>query len=137
VANSFVLDSFAVLALLGGEPGGVEVARLLHQAAAGEVRLQISWANLGEVAYIVERRWGERRLHQVLALLAATELEPMLVEQSLALAAAHVKAHHPIAYADAFAAALAQQSGAVLVTGDPEFQHLEDVVKIQWLPRSP
>ena len=53
----------------------------------------------------------------------------------LALAAAHLKAHHSIAYADAFAAALALQSSAVLVTGDPEFRHLEDVVEIHWLPR--
>ncbi len=133
----YVLDSFAVLALLGAEAGAAEVAALLQQAEAGHIRLLISWVNLSEVAYIVERCHGTRRLQQALATLAMTRLEAVTVEQALALAAAHLKAHHPIAYADAFAAALAQQSGAVLVTGDPQFHHLEDVVSVHWLPCSP
>jgi ribonuclease VapC len=137
VGETCVLDSFAVLGLLGREPGGADVARLLRQARDGQVRLLISWVNLGEVAYVVERRYGERRLQQVLAMLAATELEAVPVEQTLALAAAHIKAQHAIAYADAFAAALALQSAATLVTGDPEFHLLEDIVPIHWLPRSP
>jgi hypothetical protein len=42
---------------------------------------------------------------------------------------------HAVAYADAFAAALAQESAATLVTGDPEFEILGDVLTIQWLPQ--
>jgi ribonuclease VapC len=64
----------------------------------------------------------------------ATELEIMPVERELALMAAHIKARHAIAYADAFAAALAQHVTATLVTGDPEFRLLEGVLNIQWLP---
>lgn len=134
--EAYVLDSFAVLALLGAEAGGDEVAALLQQAGKGQIRLLLSWVNLGEVAYIVERRHGMQRLQQVLATLAVTHLEAVVVDQALTLTAAHIKAHHPIAYADAFAAALAQQSEAVLVTGDPEFHHLDDIVEIRWLPRS-
>ena len=131
-----VLDSFAVLALLGGEPGGEEVARLLQQAQEGEVHLLMTWVNVGEVAYIVERRWGKEQLRQMLAVLEETALEIVPVGQELALAAAHVKAEHPLAYADAFAAALAAKMGATLVTGDPEFRLLEDTIRIHWLPRS-
>jgi predicted nucleic acid-binding protein len=134
--ETWVLDSFAVLALLGGEPGGEEVMRLLHQAREGQARLLMTWINLGEVAYIVERRWGQGRLRQVLATLEATALERVPVERELALAAAHVKAEHPLAYADAFAAALTAQTEATLVTGDPEFRLLEDNIRIHWLPRS-
>lgn len=54
--ETWVLDSFAVLALLGREPGGEEVGHLLQQAQEGEVRLLMTWVNVGEVAYIVERR---------------------------------------------------------------------------------
>ena len=132
-----VLDSFAILALLGAEAGGAEVADLLRQAGNGRIRLLICWVNLGEVAYIVERRYGARRLQQVLATLAATNLEPVAAEQTLTLAAAHIKAQHAIAFADAFAAALTLQSAATLVTGDPEFHLLEDFVPVHWLPRSP
>jgi len=36
------------------------------------------------------------------------------------LAAARIKAMHPLAYADAFAIATAAAHGAILLTGDPE-----------------
>ncbi len=35
--------------------------------------------------------------------------------------------------ADAFAAALAKEKKAVIVTGDPEFNALEKEIKINWL----
>jgi ribonuclease VapC len=38
-----------------------------------------------------------------------------------------------IAYADCFAAALALQQNATLVTGDPEFKHLENQITIHWV----
>lgn len=131
-----VLDSFALLAMLGGEPGGEEVAHLLEQAQKGAIRLLMTWVNAGEVAYIVERRWGQRQLHQMLAVLDETALEIVPVGRELALAAAHIKAGHPLAYADAFAAALAVKMGAPLATGDPEFRLLEDTLRIHWLPQS-
>jgi predicted nucleic acid-binding protein len=133
VVETWVLDSFAILALLGNEPGSEEVSRLLRRAETGETRLLMTWVNVGEIAYIVERRWGEDRLLQVLATLEATALEIVAVARELALAAAHIKATHSLAYADAFAAALAANSEATLLTGDPEFQRLEDSVDIQWL----
>lgn len=133
--ETYVLDSFAILALLGKEPGSGEVAHLLQKAQSGTARLLLTWVNLGEVAYIVERRWGEKRLHQVLATLEATVLEVVPVERELALAAAHIKAAHLLAYADSFAAALAEKARATLVTGDPEFRGLEESIHIHWLPR--
>jgi ribonuclease VapC len=135
VPDTFVLDSFAVLALLGREPGGDAVAELLRRAQAGEARVLITWVNAGEVAYIIERRWGLERSYTALAILEATALEIVPVERDLAIAAAHIKASHAVAYADAFAAALAQETAAALVTGDPEFKLLEDVLTIHWLPQ--
>jgi predicted nucleic acid-binding protein len=135
VTETFVLDSFAVLALLGREPGSQEVANLLRKAQEEETRIQMTWVNAGEVAYIVERRWGVERLYATLALMEATALEIVSVERELARMAAHIKAEHAIAYADAFAAALAQHHAATLVTGDPEFKVLESVLDILWLPQ--
>jgi ribonuclease VapC len=135
VAEPFVLDSFALLALLGREPGSQEVAGLLRKAQQGQARVLMTWVNAGEVAYIVERRWGAERLVAVLAMLETTALEMVPVERELALRAAHLKARHALAYADAFAAALAQQYAATLVTGDPEFKPLEAFLDIHWLPQ--
>jgi len=50
--------------------------------------------------------------------------------------AAHLKAHHSISYADAFALALAQQEQAILLTGDPEFQQVASLAAIEWLPQA-
>jgi len=120
---------------LGREPGSQEVANLLRKAQEEETRVLMTWVNAGEVAYIVERRWGRERLYTALAVMEATALEVVSVERELALMAAHIKAEHAIAYADAFAAALAQQCAATLVTGDPEFKLLEGVLDIHWLPQ--
>ena len=135
MAETYVLDSFAILAVLGREAGGDQVADLLRRAQVGEAHLMMTWVNVGEVAYIVERRHGSGRLYEVLGLLGSTAIEFVPVGRSLALRAAGIKAGHALAYADAFAAALAASEGAVLVTGDPEFKPLEGTVSIHWLPR--
>lgn len=133
--ESYVLDSFALLALLGAEAGDEAVAGLLRQSGRG-TQVLMSWVNAGEVAYIVERRWGRERVYEVLAFLEAAGTELVPVERELALEAAHIKAEHPLAYADAFAAALAMARGATLVTGDPEFRPLQASLPIRWIRES-
>ncbi|MCL7452982.1 MAG: type II toxin-antitoxin system VapC family toxin [Anaerolineae bacterium] len=135
MTETFVLDSFAVLALLGREPGSQKVADLLRKAQDDGTRVLMTWVNAGEVAYIVERRWGAERLYAALAVIEATALEIVSVERELALMAAHIKAEHAVAYADAFAVALAEHRAAKLVTGDPEFKRLEGILDIHWLPQ--
>ena len=112
---SVCLDSWAVLAWLDGD----EPAASAVDEALGTERPWMSWLNLGEVAYQLERRHGAgeaatvvRRLRAALAL---DELTPERV-----LAAARIKATHPIAFADCFAAATAAARDAPLYTGDPE-----------------
>lgn len=136
MSERYVLDSFALLALLGKEPGSERVQDLLEKAEAGRVEVSMTWVNVGEVAYIVERRWGKARVYQVLGTLEATAVEMREVGRELVLAAAEIKAGHPLAYADALAAALAMREKAVLVTGDPEFKHLESFLPIEWLPEA-
>lgn len=133
MSDSYVFDSFAILAFLCGEPGGGDVSRLLREGEEGRARLLMTWVNMGEVAYIIERRWGRMRLLQVLASLEATAIEFISVGRELALAAARVKAQHALAYADAIAAALALDQKATLVTGDPEIRALEGVLRVRWL----
>lgn len=131
--DTWVLDSYAVLALLQGEPGAEDVVKRIEAAQQGKSRVLITWVNVGEVLYTIERRRGADTLPQVLGLLEASAVSFVDVDRGLALAAASIKANHPLAYADAFAAALAIREGAPLVTGDPEFRQLEDQVAIHWL----
>jgi ribonuclease VapC len=130
--NSYVLDSFAVLALLNNESGAARVEELLRQAESG-VRVVMSLINLGEVAYIVERRWGAEKLRTMLAFLEATALEVTAVDREQVFAAAHIKALYPLAYADAFAVALTRELNAILLTGDPEFKALSGFIAVEWM----
>ena len=52
---------------------------------------------------------------------------------ALAKQAASFKARHKMSYADCFAAALAKQKNAELITGDSEFKAVEKEIRIQWL----
>jgi predicted nucleic acid-binding protein len=112
---SACLDSWAVLAWLDGdEPAAAAVDEVL---AAG--RPWMSWLNLGEVAYQLERRHGAgEAAHVVGRLRAAIALDDVTPQR--VLAAAHLKAVHAIAFADCFAAATAAARDATLLTGDPE-----------------
>jgi PIN domain nuclease of toxin-antitoxin system len=133
MVETYVLDSYAILALLGEETGSDKVATILRQAQKEIALALITWVNVGEVAYIVERRWGTGQVSRVLGNLEATKISIVPVERDLALVAAHIKAEHSLSYADAFAAALAIREKAVLVTGDPEFRALEPLLTIEWI----
>ncbi len=79
----------------------------------------MSWISLGEVSYFVERRAGADRARRVVRELRL-RLTLDLPTEARVLAAAHLKAEYPMAYADAFAVATAIAHSANLLTGDPE-----------------
>lgn len=112
---SVVLDSWAILQYLeDGEPAASAVAALLESQTP-----VVSWINLGEVFYIVRRRAGEAAAQAAVRDLQE-ELTAELPTPARVIEAARIKADHPMAYADAFAAATAVGRGAALWTGDPE-----------------
>lgn len=133
--SAYVLDSYALLALFASESGWRNVKKLLGHALAGRCKLLMSVVNLGEVLYIVERNLGLREVHRTLARIEELPIEISDADRTVTVAAAHIKAHYKIAYADCFAAALAKQEKADLVTGDPEFKPLEKdaVLSMVWL----
>jgi len=131
--RELVLDSFALLAYFFGEPTASRVRDILREASMGKARLSLTTVNLAEVAYRLERAWGEDRMLEALALIDSYPIQIVEIDRELALAAAHIKASHSVALADCFAAALAQRLGAAVLTGDPDFQRLEGVVAVEWL----
>jgi uncharacterized protein len=114
-ARSYCLDSWAVLRFLEGSSSAARRVRQVMRAGPPIM----SWINLGEVYYTVHRVAGAAEAEATLAL-----LRPLLaldaVSADRVLAAARIKAAHPLAYGDAFAIATAAAHGAVLLTGDPE-----------------
>jgi predicted nucleic acid-binding protein len=110
-----VLDSWAVLRFLeNAGPAADLVAALLD-----EQRPLISRINLGEVHYVVRRSHGEDVAMETVRDLRDV-VDVRLPDERAVLDAARIKADYPLAFADAFGAALAVAEGATLWTGDPE-----------------
>jgi ribonuclease VapC len=108
------------------------VRTLIHDAEQRRVRLYVSLINWGEVFYIVRREKGEVAAQEVIARLDVLPIALRSVDRKLVQAAATLKAAHPIAYADAFAAATANLLNVPVVTGDPEFRRLQPETKVVW-----
>jgi predicted nucleic acid-binding protein len=133
--HDYVLDSYALLAYLENETGSDRVKGLLEDAKVRKTRTYMCTVNLGEVMYIIERERGLRKAQETLALINVLPVEIIAADRDLTLTAAHLKAKSPVAYADCFAAALALNKDATIVTGDPEFRKIqsETNIRIEWL----
>ena len=129
----YLLDSFALLAYLNAEPGGRRVQDVLTLAKDHKCHLVMSLINLGEVLYITERSRGLPAAQSVQALVESLPLELLEASRDLILEAAHIKASRALSYADSLAAASAIRENAVILTGDPEFKTVADLVKVEWL----
>ncbi len=132
--DRFVLDAFALMALLQAEPGASRVDTLIEQADAGGTDLFIPVVNLGEVFYTVENRRGLQTAQETLAVIDQSPIQMVDVDLTLALSASRLKSKARLGYMDCFVAALAQQLQATVVTGDPDFKKVEAVVSVEWLP---
>lgn len=117
---SACLDAWAILAWLDGEePALSRIDGLI------ESRPVVSWINLVEVYYRLERDHGRFRADETLTSLRA-RLAPDLPGTARMIEVARLKARVSIALADCFAATTAAAHGLVLLTGDPELLELDD-----------
>lgn len=130
---TYVLDSFALLAYLQDEPVAARIEKLLENAEKGKCRLLLSIINLGELLYIIERRGRVAKAQDALALIRQLPIDVVPADEQMVFAAAHIKANHTLSYADAFVVALAIQENATILTGDPEFQAIENLLTVEWL----
>jgi predicted nucleic acid-binding protein len=130
-----VLDASALLAMFFGEPGMEKMRDLFHKAAEADRPVFISAVNWAEVLYRMERQQGKAGWETARQFESTTPLETVPVDRELAEAAAHLKNEHGLGLADAFAATLAKNKKAELVTADTEFKALEKEIKINWLGR--
>ena len=130
-----VLDSHALLAFFQGEQAAPVVKRILLEAEAGRHRLLLCVVNWGEIYYNILRRTSPDMAERMAREIAIMPIELVPVEADLQLVrqAALYKASGRLAYADAFAAALAKLRNAELITGDHDFKAVEGEIKIGWL----
>jgi len=133
-APPVVFDSHALLKLLRDEPGAEEVEKILTEAARRDEPAHMTEVNYAEVQYIVRRKDGEAVWQTIARELVAAPIQFHVADRVLADSAADFKTRFKISLADAFAAALAKEQDAELVTGDREFKVVErELKKIRWL----
>jgi ribonuclease VapC len=131
--KAIAFDSWAVLAYLEGEPSAKKVADHIADAHEQDIPLFISVVNAGEVWYIIAREASVTDADRSITELRHLGVDFVDADWTLAHDAGEFKSKYKMSFADCFAAALAKQKKALLLTGDPEFKQVETLITIDWL----
>lgn len=128
-----VLDAWALLAWLEGQPARPAVDTLLERSARGEIDLYVNMINVGEVYHQLAKRRGVGAAEEFLEDLdSSLPVKTLIPSRALIIEAARLKNRYPISYADGFAAATAAGLSATLVTGDPELRTVAGL-DLEWI----
>jgi predicted nucleic acid-binding protein len=134
--RQYVLDANALVGLFEDRKVIAEkVENLLCNALLRELPLLMSAVNWGEVFSTEWRYRGEVNAREAEAKLRQLPIAVIPVDFDRATRAAALKQRHNLGYADAFAAELAIERGAWLVTADPEFARVGQTLSLFPLPR--
>jgi predicted nucleic acid-binding protein len=132
----YILDANALVGLFEDRKGiAGKVERLLDDALLRELPLLMSAVNWGEVFHTEWRYRGESKAREAEQRLREMPIAIIGVDQDRATRAAAIKQKYGLGYADAFAAELAIDQGAWLVTADPEFSKVGKSLSVYPLPR--
>ncbi len=132
----YVLDANALSGFFEDrEVTAKKVEDLLADAIRQDSPLLMSAINWGEVFYVAWRRHGEAVAQKVEARLRELPIAVIPADRERASRAGALKQTHALGYADAFAAELAIERGAWLVTADPGLANVGKGLSVLSLPR--
>ncbi len=135
-----VLDSYTILCWMQNEPGSDLIHNLLERASNGEESLFISSVSVAEVYHRILRNTDEEQADSFYEDLKkrVLPLEIVPVTNKRAWKAAQLRNYFGIPFSDAFSASLAIELKAVLVTGDAQFNELDQtgILQVEWLPET-
>src|SRR2546422_10128263 len=113
--RSFVLDTSALLALRGDEPGADRVHALLAQASKKRCRVLISFMSRMELFYCIWREEGENAAREALRLLDSFAIDWITCEPGILDRAPHIQTGARISLAASWIGATASASRATFV----------------------
>lgn len=131
--KTYVLDASALFAFLRDKPGASKVDELLREAMRGRAKVLMSAVNYGEVYGLILREHGPEQALTAVHAVSPLPIEVVDATPQRACRAADVKAKHKLYYVDGFAAALAIEHNAKLVTSDSDFRKLGHGFPVVWL----
>lgn len=129
-AETFLLDSSALLTLIEDELGAERVEQVLRSS-----QTLLPWVAVLEVVYITRQERGEAEADRRYALIK--QLPSRIIwgaDEPVLLTAARFKAAYRLSLADAIMAAFAVHADAVLLHKDPELAALDGQVALEALP---
>lgn len=130
MADEYILDSSALIALMEEEEGHDAVEEILRQEKSF-----IPYVVLMEVYYISLRESGQQDADRRWAMIKRLPVEIVWdMDEATLRTAARFKAFHQISFADAVIAAYAKSYNAILVHKDPEYESLAGEVELRALP---
>lgn len=129
----YIFDSHALLKFFQKEKGYEKVTQVLEEIKKNGAAKYINAINLGEIIYSTKREFGDHKKLEVLANIERLNFIILSISNNLVFKAAEYKAQYSISYADCFALASAVEQKAILVTGDPEFKKVENLIDIIWV----
>ncbi len=133
----FILDSFALLCLFdrNRKRENKAIRKYIEDAESGKVNLYLSKINEGEVFYNLYKYLGES-----VAIGFREDLKNGMIPINIvsvndkrAERASEIKAKFTLSYADAFCIELAEEMNLPIITGDPEFKSVKDIVDVVWI----
>lgn len=134
--KTYVFDSGALLALFENCAGTLKVNELLKEAHRGHSRILMSCVNFGEVYGKILREHGANQALWALGAARSLPIDLYEVNEQRAVDAQTLKTKYNLYYIDSFAAALAIEHKATLVTNDSDFRKLGRTVPVVWLKTS-
>jgi predicted nucleic acid-binding protein len=131
--KTYVFDAGALLAFLRKSAGAAKVNELIKEAVRGRARVLMSAVNFGEVYGLILRASGSEQAQRAAHAVSPLPIDVLDATPQRACAAAEVKAGYKLYYVDSFAAALATEHHATLVTNDSDFRKLGHGFPVVWL----
>ncbi len=131
--QDIVFDAWPLMALFDNEPAAPDIEDIINHADIDGQQLTITVINLGEIWYNYARIFSESFADELMEKIKTLNFSITPVDWEIANIAARFKVGGGISYADCFSAALAKSRNAPLVTGDREFEQLENEIEIIWV----
>lgn len=131
--KTYVFDASALFIYLQQKLSANKVNELLKQALDGRVEVLMSTINFGEVYGIIFRNHGKERALTVMSALQSLPIQLVEATRERAFSASEIKSMHRLYYVDSFAAALAIEHKATLVTSDSDFRKMGHSFLVLWL----
>ena len=131
--KTFVLDASALYVYLQDKPAAGKVGDLLKEAVRERAEILMSAVNYGEVYGAIQREHGLDRATAIMSAVQPLPIRLLDATPQRALRAADVKTKYKLYFVDSFAAALAIEFKATLVTSDSDFRKLGRGFPLVWL----